>query len=537
MKKVDLTFKDFLEKFKEFGKGEWIIAYSNYRETEEWYGFYCALITLDRIKRSLLNPSWDLRIGDGLPGHCFSYMHGKEEITYLRFSEEDVEPLLIKRNFNGIKEDYWEISEEFRHYFNLYEDRRNNKFILIDDNGDDEDVILLSENTIKIKLRLIREFLAVKKMALALLFSIDRFSDKSIEELRLKDYSEDIKGKDFIYSIGVRIWNFSPNDPIKAHGFLLGKKIIYGIENFKPQLFNNEKKKYADYIIGIDDEGKEVSYTCDEDELSNSFGKNKGKPHFLTPVLFKKEVLSKYYSQPEKYTVEDGILRCGNLWSLQMDNNQPDCIMAFLGDLGHLSYKEQQYWRTFNISTEGRISRVAWSRGFAAKFTDPEKSDLFFKQRFTYFQKKWENKFGWKLFKPLKEEDQHHFKTLRIPLTEDQREFDEQVLSLTKLFIDSLNEKELSRELTKDVSGGLNKLEAFLIIHNFRSDKMFKFLRNLQSLRSSAIAHRKGKNYEKLKKYFSIGDKDLSKIFDDILIKCIWVLNTLENKIIYSNKK
>jgi len=46
-----------------------------------------------------------------------------------------------------------------------------------------------------------------------------------------------------------------------------------------------------------------------------------------------------------------------------------------------------------------------------------------------------------RLFKPLAEEDGHYFKTLRVPLTKEQKEFDEQVLALTKIFIDSLNEK------------------------------------------------------------------------------------------------
>ena len=65
---------------------------------------------------------------------------------------------------------------------------------------------------------------------------------------------------------------------------------------------------------------------------------------------------------------------------------------------------------------------------------------------------------------------------------------------------------------------------------------MIEFLRNLQRLRSTGIAHLKGKNYDKIRKEFGIGEKELSKVFDEILIKAIRVLNSLEGKFLKSSK-
>ena len=536
VKEIDLTFTDFLKKFDELGKGEWIITYSSHRDDSEWSGFYSAFISEERIKKSLNDPSWDLSIGSGLPGFSFHFENGKEVGTYYKCSDEGVEPLIIWRSFHGMKDGYWEVSEEFRHYFNLYEDRPHNKFILINDNGDDEDVILMSDDEIKIKLRLVKEFLAVKKMRLTLFFDFNRFSEKTIEELGIKEYHEHKKGDDFIYSIGARSWDSFGDDKKKSQGFLMGKKLIRGLKDFNPKLFDRDEKKFVDFVIGVDEDGKEIAHTCNEDKLANFFGKNKGSPYFVTPVFFTKDVLTKYYSQPNKYSVEDGYLRCGGMWGLRMDNNHPDFVMAFLGDLGHLSYKEQLYWKSFNVATKGKMSHTAWARGFEAKFTDPEKSDLFFKQKFASFQEAWEKKFGWKLFKLLSKEDEHYFKTLRVPLTNEQKEFDEQVLAITKIFIDSLNEQELGKDMTiaKENPKGLDKFEAFLLSKGMRFNSMMEFLRNLQTLRSAGVAHRKGDNYEKAKKFFAIGEKDLPVIFDDILIKCIWVLNTLESRFIKS---
>jgi len=530
-KEIDLKFTDFLKKIGNLGKDEWIVVYSSHRNDSEWSVFYSALISEKKIKKSLSDPSWDLSIGSGLPGFSFYFKNRKEIGTYSKCSDDGIEPLVVRRGFHGMKDGYWELSEEFRYYFNLYEDRPHNKFILIDDNGDDEDVILISDKEIKIKLRLIKEFLAAKKMRLALFFDLNRFSKKTIEELGIKEYHEHKKAGDFVYSIGARNWDVLSDDKKKSQGFLMGKKLILGLKDFKPKLFDRDEKKFVDFVIGIDENGKKITHTCDEKKLANFFGKNKGSPYFVTPVLFKKDVLAKYYSQPDKYSVEDGYLRCGGMWGLRMDNNHSDFVMVFLGDLGHLSYKEQLYWKSSNITTKGKISHTAWTRGFKAEFTDPEKSDLFFKQKFVLFQEVWEKKFGWKLFKPLSKDDEHYFKTLRVPLTNEQKEFDEQVLSITKLFIDSLNEQELKKGLTitKKNPKGLDKLEVFLLSKSMKFNSMMKFLRDLQTLRSTGVVHRKSKKYEKAKKFFDIDKKDLSVIFDDILIKCIWVLNTLES--------
>ena len=54
---------------------------------------------------------------------------------------------------------------------------------------------------------------------------------------------------------------------------------------------------------------------------------------------------------------------------------------------------------------------------------------------------------------------------------------------------------------------------------------MINFLRNLQDLRSAGVAHLKGKRYAKIKKTFGIGEKELMKVFDDILISSIRTLN------------
>jgi len=535
MPQKDLTFQDLQKEIKDnLGKTEWITVFSNtsaHKDVDKG-GFFSAFISNEKIKQVLKDYKWDLGIGSGLPGFCSHFENGKEITEYYRFSENGIEPVVYWRTFHGAKEDYYEISEEFRLYFDLFEDRKktkNAKFIHIDDNGDENEVISINENEVKIKLKYLKEFLAAKKMHLAIYFEFMRFSQKTLNELKQKEIDDVIHDSDYIYSLCVRD---SVIDDTKSQGWLMGKKLIAGLKDFKPDIFGRSEEKYEDFIIGIDENGKEILHTCEGDKLANFFGKNPGAPQFLTPVFFRKEVLTKYYSNPEKYTVGDGYLYCKGIWDLRIDNNHPKYVIVFLGDLGHLPSREQLYWKSFNVAHQGGISRVAWERGFEAKFTDPDQPDLYFKYKFEIFQEAWFKKFGWYLFGSLSKDDFHHFKSLHAPLTNDQKEFDEQVLSLTKIFIDSLNEKELVKGISvkKASPKGIDKLEMFLISKNVRfNEGMFKFLRNLQFLRSASVAHRKGKKYQKVRKLFDFDNKKLQEIFEDILIKAIQTLDFLEN--------
>lgn len=153
--------------------------------------------------------------------------------------------------------------------------------------------------------------------------------------------------------------------------------------------------------------------------------------------------------------------------------------------------------------------------------------------KFHSFSKRWYKVFGWHLFKPLSDEDKHHFKSLHVPLEYNRKEFDEQILSLTKVIIDSLNEKKLVENINteKNKPKGIDKFEAFLINKGLNLNEMVQFLRNLQTLRSTSVAHRKSnknKDFAKVSKYFEFDNKSYCRIFQDILIKAIWMLNTLE---------
>jgi hypothetical protein len=511
----------------------WVTVHEFTQSPKGTIFMHCALLPPDVVEKALDKKDWELHSGDGMPGHVF-YEADDNNFRYLRFGDDDdVEPLVFSRSFHGVHPDFMEISEEFRHYFNLAPTDGGDKLIAFDDSGDPVEVVkgLTSDSDkVEVSLKYLKKFLAVKGMTLAVYYSIDMHVDRTLEDLGEKAFDEQEKGKDYAYEIWSKPWEFtSRRDNTKTFAAITGKKLIEGNADYKPTWLGDEERKHEEFIIKTDNNGEPVYHTSDEDKLSNYFGKNPGAPNFLTPVFFTRDVLKRYYDDP-KYKVEDGYLRCGGLWGLRMDNDHSKYVLAYLGDLGHMPYKQQQYWKSYNVPPDGTISETAWQRGFEAKFTDPTRPDLVFKTKLKTFDDKSLIGLGWQLFKPLEPKDEHLLTSLHVPQKNNQKEFDEQVQALTKILVDSLNDKELKRrpEVTT-VEGSIAKLSQWVeAALPEDAQQHVEFMQKLQALRSTGTAHRKGENYKKLEVYFKLNGLGFEKGFEQILLRAISMLETLE---------
>lgn len=502
--------------------GGWVTVYARDKRDNEDGGYYSALVPVGDIDAHLVEPSWDLDLGDGTPGFSF-YFDGRAS-EYHRFGDDSgVEPLVVCRFFHGIKPSYVEVSEEFRHFHNLYEDRATRTLFAFDDSGDEIEVVRVSDDKVEVRVKYLKEYLAVRRMALVLLYVIDRWSEKSLDELGMTRQDEQQGGSDYRYSQFVDA--FPALTPERSTcGRLLGKTVMRGAANYDPQRsWGRHGRKYEDFIVGVDDDGEEVYHTCDEEKLANNFGKNPDAPHFLRPVFFSKEVMAKYYNDPGKFSVEDGYLRCAGYWGVPLDNNHQKYVVVFLGDLGKLPHKEQLYWKRYNVPPDGRMSDVYFRRSMLGEWADATEPALVFKRTYERFGKHWHSKRGWELFKKLKPADAHHWTSLHVPSVGNQKEFDEQIMSLTKLLVDRINEAEVGKRATLEPNdkGGITKFGRYLDAIGFTEAGAFvQFLRNLQSLRSGAAHVKSAKNnsdYQKAMRFFDLGTNGLSQGFADIL--------------------
>jgi hypothetical protein len=516
---------DYLDFIKnKHGEENWITVYKDIGEPgdREDGGFYCALVTQHMTARAMDNSSWDLMIGSGSPGFTSSYDNGVEVTTYQRDSYDGLRRLVLYRDFHGRKENYLEILEEFRLIHNLYCDEKAGIYYAFDESGDDVEVIRLSDDEIKIRRSYLRAFMAATQMNLLLYFEFTRHFKSSYAT------------SDTVESDNVRasIWS-GDSYSIGYTSFvrMLGKKLIRCEPIDRCGLYPFERKrKYEEFIVGGDVD-EPVMFACEPDKLANYFGGNPGAPHYLTPVFFKKEVMKKYYGSSD-YKITDGHLSRRGAWSLRFDNNSPGHISVFLGDLGQdLPEKEQIYWKSYNLIPEGRkISQTNFERNFEGNFFDPENPEHTFKNKFARLQVEWIDKFGWPLFLPITQRDEHFFDSIRSMLTNEQSEFDTLILSVAKVTIDSLNVKALRDYLHDEnvESKSIVLLERlFSKLHIPNAEQMTIFLRGVQSVRSTGVAHRKGTEYEKVLTKLNIDDGKYQTEFDQILLKFVFLFDSL----------
>lgn len=540
-----ILFIDFLASMnKKFIESGWITVSAEC--------LHSALVSDEKLSDALSRYEWDLRKGSNGVSEIWS--DGKWS-----FCHDDIdvlEPFVLYRSANYDIDNYVELSQDFRVLLNMHDryiSPTEHCFVVDNENGDWEKVAEIKGETIRIKLTSLRKYLALRRMNLLLFFDEMRFSQQSFKELGLTPVMNQIvKDDDYIYNYSSLVDCHA--DGNKSGGWIMGKCVLrYREKDYNRDSFDQDDKQYAEFIYDYDDEGEPMSHSCKKETLSNYFVANGDNPLEMTPIFFKKEVLDKYYSNPNKYTVSDGAVGCEGSWSLYIDNDHRNYVIVPLVYLGNLDYSEQLYWKGYNVSPERDMgfSKTAYKRWIEGNFCDPMFPDLQFKYRFKQFNKRWEKQFGWPLFLPLIDEDEHRYKTLHCLTTENNHsDFDEQILSMTKLVVDSLNQKCLQSEIddsntevesflkerkvtsSLELKAGIDKFLAFIFSKGMKCPDMVNFLRKVQSLRSNSVAHRKSnkrKDLAKLYEYFKLDELSEQQVLEDIFVKMIKTLDTLEN--------
>ena len=223
--------------------------------------------------------------------------------------------------------------------------------------------------------------------------------------------------------------------------------------------------------------------------------------------------------------MQDGLVACGGRWSLRVDNDRKDgYVAAYLGDLGRdlPDVAEQRYWQSYNVAADAAMSPTRYRRDFLVQFAAPETEDLQFKRRYREICRLSQEQLGWPFFLPLAEEDAHNFTALHVPEEDSDKAFDDMVMSLAKLLVDSLNEKAIGERMEacgiQKPKGSVNALQAlFDSCGCTDAETPIKFLRELQELRSSCAAHRKGKTYKKLSAALDLSRANKPKVFRSLL--------------------
>ncbi len=519
---------------KRFIDRGWIEVYQNNTVDGVESAIYCCLVKPGYLNKYLENRDWGIRWGsEGHPSVITQYKNGQPVTEYHTFAEDGLEPFIYPRWFAHVSESYVDVSQEFVNYFKLYEQansKQNRCYYFVDDLGDTEEVINVTEQQVRIKLKFLVEYLAVRKVHLSMCFDFMCMTDIEGAGAAFVSKNDDFISDSSNYHHLIRM--VEGMDEKNLQSWVIGKTILkYDPVKSNKFWFDLNEEAHESFIIGYNEDGTEQSVPCNSEEH-----------RFFTPVYFKKEVLNKYYDHPQKYKVSGFHLQSSFI-SLKIDNNNNDYVVVFLNDLTMLPQKEQLHWKHHNIAPyAGKgISRAFYDTMILGNWErESDSIDVRFKDKYRQFNKKWFEKYGWYFYKDQVGGDLHHFDALHLPSENNVRSFCEQMLILVKLTIDSLNEEMLVKELSKvDNEKGIAKLERFLAHHQIEIPDMITFLRNLQDLRSGMMAHRfsiSNKSCQKAVVFFDIKDNNYRQVAFDIFVKSLYTLNTFSKKFLDVNK-
>lgn len=455
------------------------------------------LVSIDEIDESLSTATWD---GRSL-GQASSWSAGDECL----FSDGLVEArpqachfFVQTRRPHSVGNRFVEFTPSFLWYFDALS-RGDNSYYFIDDSGHDHDLAraTLQDRSYRVEVNAmpLRKYLSAREMALIVQLDWVSFHEDVPDE----PFEAEIREQWATYDFTLRTDRAVSSD--KAHSRFLGKHAVMplDVDPCEEIDFQRDDPPYPEFIYGVDENtGEHLLSTCREEELSNYFV-DRGTPHYLTPVYFRRDVLTRYANQPSRYSVTRGSVSCLDLWSLRMDVTDDGLVEVFLGDLSkYLPASERDYWRSFNVPPAGGMREARFRSDFLAEWVDHDDPIVDLLRARNAANAAFEKRFGSPLFLPLHAEDLVAWEGIHLMTTSESTERDSLVTVLAKGITDSLDLAPLRRVAGLPSGKSLECLERVVLELGGEVEGAVEPLRIVQSMRSTGSAHSRGSNYAKL---------------------------------------
>lgn len=295
---------------------------------------------------------------------------------------ESARQLIFARKFEGLHSKtrvHYEVLQEYTHVTGIHWNPEQNAYCRFDRRGELEHTVSITSKTIpdvslvSFKREPLEEYLAASHSILVQMFDF---------ALRKRG---DFTG-----------WPDGPEDVIKKNHIFFRQKIdlgkaayTRGVQILQPRRSNGEiflsikgeptgrdESQYVEFIA-YDWRNECVrNISTNPSDTTNYFQANDNSLPFETsPAFFNAEVLSKYKSDHDKYSIDERSIYCRDAWELRdYDVNEAGQVHVYICDLRNLPYSEQLYWKSFNEKPKTGISERAYINDFEgewAETTDP----------------------------------------------------------------------------------------------------------------------------------------------------------------------
>lgn len=497
-----IYFEDYKSKYLNINSESWIPLFESFKGEEtnvrdDIFSF-CALIDnkKEAIAECLSNENWDFSV-DSFGKSSFFKIYSKDEerVTFESGDSYDIyEYLVAYRTFNSKYEIQLEINPNLIWFRNLVKVESN----YVDPDTDEVLIKIEGTNKILVERNYLKDFLAAYNKICIIAFDHRRHFNSNQIETSTTTFFDESK-----YNFSLQI--FKSDKLFKEENYfsiLFGKTLLLPFSKIQHPEYKEmtEERQYETFIISVDEEsGDVIEHSCNEDDLSNFFGKNPEAPHFLTPVFFNRKVLDAYIADPTHFSVEDGYLRHLDKWGIPFTINEEDKVMVWLGDLGRIPHSEQKRWKVYNEPPRGTIEPKFYKRQLMAQFTEAITAEKRLLELLNELNRKVLEMQNAPLFNDLSEADQPLLSAFSIPSNNSTTAYQQFLLQLckltterinTKLFTDKLSKELLTNPQTGNKFGSIIQMQIFvenvLGIENASLGLIFK---KLHDMRSNLAAH------------------------------------------------
>ena len=443
--------------------------------------------------------------------------------------------LVFGRRLEGLDEHYcFEILQEFTHAADIHWRDEEKAYCRLDENGDLEPVVSItntqdSEGLVLItcKREPLEQYLKATRTSLIRFFEVrvidlDTFRSWDDADEELSGVPEGLFLNQLIHPDG-HSWNRG------IQVIRVGKSWDELFPEFigaKPQENN---RNHASFIINDWRNRNIVEVSAAPEATTNFFVANQNSlPFELSPAFFRPEVLSKYKTDRDKYTIneEQRFIECRGSWHLKTyDVNKAGQVHTYLCYLRALPYQEQLHWKSYNEKPKAPISKRAWENDFQGRPSEeikPLERVLWVLRHWTEAEVAW-----WRI------QNQRLFRRVNTPLTASRDEWALAFEDLAKVVIEGFQPKVIKRKLEeRDIpfdgsDRNLILLEKLLTGLNKGSGEAVKLsnLRQVQRIRTVAQAHAGGSEGDRLAREALLEFGSYKKHFEDV---CQQVTGELE---------
>ena len=391
---------------------------------------------------------------------------------------------------------YYEVMQEYSHLTEIHWRPEQHAYCRFDENGDYDHIVSITSGVDKdvslvtFKREPLELYLAASNSVLIRMFDFTL--------LRRENFTRWPDGPECIFTGSDALFYRQKVDAGKA-AYTRGVQIIAPSRS-KAEIFASLKaswsgtkdRAYVEFVALDWRNDRITKISTDPTVTTNYFEAHENSlPFELSPVFFRPEVLLKYKTDRNKYTIEERhrTIRCRDAWALRSyDVNEAGQVHAYICDLQSLPYQEQLHWASFNEEPKTGISKRALEHDIKGEWTffaDPLEDIQSIAERWADSDLTW-----WHL------REESLLERANTPRTSSRDEWAQAFMDLSKLIIEGFQVRTIRGELTKmqiafdKEERSLALLEKLLIGHNkIANGQRLDGLRTVQNIRNKVIAH------------------------------------------------